>query len=305
MSTPPAPNTSSCPNCTSTQDADQDLGDRVGDHLLDQERVGERREALRGTARLLGRADIEHHAANLALVSQLGGHGLHDDRKAGKPRAASAASRPLTTAERGTGTPKAASALLASCSVSVWPCPSVACAARAVRPGPPCCQQLADRAGEIQCLEGFALALQRDDAGREEHASPALRPGERFRERRDQRGPGSEPPAARCGELADHAGVGAVVGGLRGRTVEHEGDRVEARALHDAEHLALARRVKPDVGVKVEGVRDVHALAEYLAQLRVRVRREGREGEPEVARGIGGHRHVPAGCAEREQPPAA
>ena len=43
VSTPPAPSTSTWPNCGSTMTPDQNLGDAVADHFLDQQRVGQRR----------------------------------------------------------------------------------------------------------------------------------------------------------------------------------------------------------------------------------------------------------------------
>src|SRR5579863_4635305 len=49
-------------------DAHQDLGDAVGDHLLDQHAWGELPQAACGAVGLGGAAHVEHHAADVGLV---------------------------------------------------------------------------------------------------------------------------------------------------------------------------------------------------------------------------------------------
>ncbi len=71
VNTPPAPSTRTWPNCGSTIRPIENLGDAVAGHLLDQQRLGQRAQALRGGRRLGGVPDIERDAADLGLVLEM------------------------------------------------------------------------------------------------------------------------------------------------------------------------------------------------------------------------------------------
>src|ERR1700694_2010928 len=62
--------------------ADQQLRDAITDHLLDQQRRGQPRQALRGGSRFGGAAHVEHHAADIGLVLERGTRGFNHHRKA-------------------------------------------------------------------------------------------------------------------------------------------------------------------------------------------------------------------------------
>src|SRR5256885_4381492 len=60
---------------------DQHLRDTLAHHLLDEQRRGQRGQALRGGGGGGGAAHVEHHCAELGLVFQLAAHGLDHHRK--------------------------------------------------------------------------------------------------------------------------------------------------------------------------------------------------------------------------------
>ena len=129
-------------------------------------------------------AHVEDDAADLGLVLERGGGRLDDHRKAERRGRRAPRRAPTRPPQRGTGTPKAASAALASCSAQL---PG---STRLVRCGmrSSTCASAAQvsptGARQVERLEGLALALQRDDAGG--LAQLAGGGGHRFRKRGDR-----------------------------------------------------------------------------------------------------------------------
>src|SRR5437899_736655 len=144
-------------------DADQNLGDTIAHHLLDQHRGGDRGEPLRGRGGLGGGAHVEDDRAELGFVLKRAAGGLDDHREAERlgcsrrvgPRHELRARHPDTE-----GRERALALGLRERARRGGPGarPHEARPLAAARPA------LADGAREIERFERLALALQRHDA---------------------------------------------------------------------------------------------------------------------------------------------